>query len=758
MRKQTTLCAVFALLVMPSLAAAAVSAAPQTNAAAEPAVLASAPQTEAAAPAASAPAVGEVTYEEQSSPEPGEEHTVGAVKKSALVARVDLQLNDTILHSTVLDYALPQPLQAVAEKCAEGDNDECYFSYKAFENAEDPAVAAQANLELSVLSLQRGLVKQALSYIDKAARLAPEDPFIELTRGWTLFAAGKYKQARKSFADMLYLTADFEYASSAKLGTALAYYFEGDKAQASSDFQYIYTSNPYLISFAAYMMGQVAASRKDSRKLAPVFLQQALSHDGHNYPAMQLLAQLSEKDKENKTASFQYYSTLFSLDPTNEKAGKKVAQYAEDLQADPAAYLFYLRLDQPIVQELASVPSEKIKMALYADRWQQPVALKRVTLMASGVMSVWDERLGEVLKSPSYVTRVLEFNEQTKGIDFKDARGHVEFSARRPFVIRPVKEEKTLLVKDAAAADLFAADFSDKELKGDLLVLPVAEGMLLVNEVMAEDLIPALLATQAREIKEPAALQALAVVFRAALQEAAQQNADQPYHITDNDVYFKFKGINLTVQPMLEAVKSSRGLELSNTNLGYYASCGPVSYDNVGNTENRPNYTYSPANLSKYMLSNPPADLYSTPQDPTQWSAVKWVYLYDGAEIAARVNARAEIGSLRALVPQKLSPQGRVLSMRFEGSKGSYLAQTPQEVAYLLSAGTMPSTFFDMVPMYKGKNIQRVLVRGYDSGTGVGLCVAGAEGLAGDGSDYQGIIKYYFPNARILDTQTGELH
>ena len=60
--------------------------------------------------------------------------------------------------------------------------------------------------------------------------------------------------------------------------------------------------------------------------------------------------------------------------------------------------------------------------------------------------------------------------------------------------------------------------------------------------------------------------------------------------------------------------------------------------------------------------------------------------------------------------------------------------------------------------MYKGKNIHRLLVRGYDTGTGVGLCVAGAGGLAKDGSDYGAIIKYYFPTARILDTHTGELH
>ena len=660
--------------------------------------------------APSAEVVGSATYEESAPAD--EEHPAGTVTKSSVVTRLNLQLSERILHTTVMDYSQPPQLAAVAEKCAAGESDECYFSYKAFENSEDSAVAARANLELSILSLQRGLVKQALTYIDKAASLAPEDPFVELTRGWTLFAAGKYKKARKSFADMLYLTADFEYASSAKLGTALAYYFEGQDELSASDFQYIYTSNPYLISFSAYMMGRIASERKDSRKLAPVFLQQALNHDGHNYPAMQLLAQLSEKDKENKTASFQYYSTLYSQDPTNEEVRKKVEKYAKNLKADPEDYLFFLRLDNPIVQDMASTPSQKIKMALYADRWQQPVQLQSVSVKPSGVMSVHDERLGEVLKSPSYVTRVLEFNPQTKGVDFKDARGHVEFSARRPFVIATDKEEKTLLVKDVATRDLFAADFSDKELKGTLTVIPSEEGMLLVNEVNLEDLIPGLLATQAREVRGEAALQALAVVFRAALKEAAEKNADKPYHITDNDVYFKFKGMNLTVQAILDAAVSSRGLDLSGTDLGYYASCGTVSYDTTANTESRPNYTYSPANLAKYMISNPPADLYSTPDNPTQWSAVKWIYLYDGEEIAARVNERGEIGKLRAMVPLKMSPQGRVLSMRFDGSKGGYTAQTPQEVEYLLSAGTMRSTFFDFVPMYKGKNRQRVLVRG----------------------------------------------
>ena len=62
------------------------------------------------------------------------------------------------------------------------------------------------------------------------------------------------------------------------------------------------------------------------------------------------------------------------------------------------------------------------------------------------------------------------------------------------------------------------------------------------------------------------------------------------------------------------------------------------------------------------------------------------------------------------------------------------------------------------MPLYKGKNIQRVLVRGYDTGLGEGLCLRGAEGLAKQGTDYQGIIKYYFPQARILNTTTGMIN
>ncbi|MBO5911432.1 MAG: hypothetical protein J6Q05_04510 [Elusimicrobiaceae bacterium] len=681
---------------------------------------------------------------------------VQTVSKSSIAAhRMDSKLNEVTLHKTVLDYSLPPEIEDAARTCTQGQED-CYFTFKTFENAADTRVAAAANLELAVLAMQRGLVKQALGHIEKAGKLAPDDPFIELTHGWMLLSAGKYKKAHETFDHLLYLSADFEYVSSAKLGTALALYFSGHKDKATEQLQYLYVSNPYAISFVSYMLGRIAAETKAAKKMAPVFLQQALSHDEKNYAAAELFAKLSEKDKD-KLRAWQYYATLYSLDPHNKELADKIEKYAQDFGNKKIDYLFYLRLEQPIVHEMKSTPSALVKMALYADRNQLPQELQKVTVMASGTVKITDEKRGEILRVPSYIEKNIEFNSQTKGVDFKNSKGQTEFSAAYPFKLAAENQNKTLLVKNALTENIFSANLSDKELKGGLWVIPGDNGFLLVNEVYAEDLIPALLAAQVQDVTHEAALKALAVVLRSALLQVVEENKDKPYHITDNDVKFQFKGINLIFNTLLEASKTSGEIQLTET-ASAYANCGVVTADTVANTENKPAYVFSPANVSRYLLSNPPADLFSRPQDPTQWSGIKWIYLFDAKAIEKRISYKKGIGKLRAMTPTKLSPNGRILAMRFEGSKTSYEATTPQEIAFVISAGTMRSNFFDLVPLYKGKNIHTVLVRGYDSGLGEGLCLRGAEGLAKQGADYKGIIKYYFPEGRILNTTTGEIH
>ena len=279
------------------------------------------------------------------------ETAVPTVSKSSIATkRMDSKLNEITLHKTVLDYSLPPEIAAAARSCTQEEED-CYFAFKTFENASDKQVASSANLELAVLALQRGQVKQSLGYIEKAKSLNPDDPFVELTRGWILLSAGKYKKARETFDHLLYLSADFEYVSSAKLGAALAWYFGGNKEKAAEQLQYLYVSNPYAISFVSYMLGRIASETKVAKKMAPVFLQQSLSHDEKNYAAVELFAKLSEKDKD-KLRSWQYYATLYSLDPQNKELAAKIEKYSKDFGSKSIDYLFYLLLEQPIVHEM----------------------------------------------------------------------------------------------------------------------------------------------------------------------------------------------------------------------------------------------------------------------------------------------------------------------------------------------------------------------------------------------------------------------
>lgn len=704
-----------------------------------------------------APALCAQEMPTQDTPDIVPETATQTVSKSALAAKhLDSKLNETLLHKTVLDYSLPPEIKDAAQTCMQG-GDDCYFAFKTFENASDPKVAAAANVELAVLALQRGLVKQSLAHIEKAGQLNPDDPFTALTHGWILLSAGKYKKAHETFDHLLYLSADLEYVSSAKLGGALALYLAGQKDKAAEQLQYLYVSNPYAISFVSYMLGRIASETKAAKKMAPVFLQQSLAHDEKNYAAAELFAKLSEKEKD-KLRSWQYYATLYSLDPKNEELAAKVRKYSEDLGQKSIDYLFYLRLEQPIVHEMKTVPSEKVKMALYANHQQIPQELQQISVMASGTFAISDDARGEILKVPSYVEKKIEFNPQTGGVDFKNSRGQVEFSALRPFTLALTNPDKTLLVKSARAENIFAADLSDKELKGNLMVLPTKTGFKLINEVDSEDLIPALLATRVQDMTQEPALEALAVVLRSALLQAVEGRKNESYHITDNDEQFRFKGINLIFKTLLDASRQTTRLRLTQAAAGAYQNCGVVTADKVLNTQDKPAYTFSPANVSKYLLSNPPADLVSRPQDPTQWSGIKWIYWLEGSDIERRLSHIASVGKLRAITPTRITPNGRILAMRFEGSKTTYEATNPQEIAFILSAGTMRSNFFDLVPLYQGNRIKNVLVRGYDTGLGEGLCLRGAEGLAKQGRDYQGIIKYYFPEARILDTQTGTVH
>jgi len=143
------------------------------------------------------------------------------------------------------------------------------------------------------------------------------------------------------------------------------------------------------------------------------------------------------------------------------------------------------------------------------------------------------------------------------------------------------------------------------------------------------------------------------------------------------------------------------------------------------------------------MFSNPPADLLSAPKDPTQWSEIKWIYAIPIKDIQARLKQNFNIGKLKYFEVADFSDTGRVLAVRFVGSKKTI--ELPfKEANFVLSAGTLRSDFFTFIPFKK-----EILFIGSDTGNGSGICIAGAIGLAGEQKNADDILNYYYPSYKI---------
>ncbi|WP_428897890.1 SpoIID/LytB domain-containing protein [Parelusimicrobium proximum] len=661
----------------------------------------------------------------------------------------DIRLNNDLIRRSVMNYTLPPALERVNQKCKSVTSEECFFNYKPFEHDEDKTVAMQANTELAFLSLQMGEIKNAVEYIEKASSFSPDDPFLELAKGWFYLSSGSYKKAKASFDRIPFLSADFEYVSYARLGSAYAKYYLKDRDGAMEDFAYIYSSYPYMISLASHMMAKITyeKGKKKERKAVVIYEEQSLSHDVRNLPATKQLAQAEEKLKERRSA-WQHYAIIYSYDMTDKKTAKKLKKLSKDFRLDPINYMYYARISQPLLRKYDSYKSPSVSMLLYAGMDNGEVPLTEVEIMPSAKAEIRNDKLSQPLKMDTYATKKIVFNKEHAGVSVKDAWGNVDLASVTPLDIY-VPDGYTMLIKNPKAENIFATDLSDKEIKGSLRIVPVEGGFLIINRVMTEDLLPSLLYSSTYKEEGPETLKALTIVLRSYLAKLMSEPRKKGvYDITDNEHGIKFSGVNLEAPEYAKAVAATRKIHVDTSEPYFYEDCGVLTEGGVRNTSARFGYTFSPSNVFKYILSNPPLDLLSSPADATQWARIKWNYLYDIKDIERRANNIKKIGRITGIVQENSSDDGRVLKLLIKGKKGD-IEVSAENISHMLGAYTLRSNFFTIIPIYKGKKIRNLLLMGVDTGYGNGLCISGADGLERKGFNYMKILEYYFPGSGI---------
>jgi peptidoglycan hydrolase-like amidase/tetratricopeptide (TPR) repeat protein len=683
-------------------------------------------------------------------PVPEQKEAAEAVQTTALtVARLpDIKLNEDSINKSVIKYSYSENLNPARADFETGATAEALKQYSQAAKDETLAkeVKASAAVQSALLYMQQAEFKKAAEYAAIAAQQDEQNPFYQLVNVWAYAAQNNPKQARKEYNKLLFLTADFEYLTSAKLAVAMADFYNKNYTQSYSAFENLYGTDPYVISHAIFMMGRMNYI-KEAYKTAQTLFEQALTHDPQNYAAQKYLA-YNLKELKQFVPAWQTFASLYVLDTQDKELGKQIKSLSEYIKGDPKDYLYYTKLKEIYSTTPSPSDSPQLRVALFTGADGEPTNLQSFSFITANGFSIKDDSLGKVISAPAFTSRDIIFDAEHSAAIIQSRGGNTEFATKRPFVIEPDIKGSSILIKNAQGKDVFAANTGDKELRGNILVIPHKEGLTLVNYTTVEDALPAMLMSAARGEKSPQALQALAVVIRTKLAAKIAENKNI-FDVSDNDRQIPYGGINMQADYTANAAKATAGETLSPAEgVDFYRSCSAAAKEEGLTSSAMISYPLSPENIFKFMLSNPPANLISAPQDPTLWSAVKWVYTIPAKEVQARLK-KYNIGTIKYIQPAALSKEGRVLSVTFSGTKKTI--ELPfEEANFLLSAGTLRSNFFFIIPFGKQGKAKEFLLLGSETGQGKGLCIDGAVGLDREGKTKEEILSYYLFSYRVI--------
>lgn len=108
------------------------------------------------------------------------------------------------------------------------------------------------------------------------------------------------------------------------------------------------------------------------------------------------------------------------------------------------------------------------------------------------------------------------------------------------------------------------------------------------------------------------------------------------------------------------------------------------------------------------------------------------------------------VGAIRKIIPLVRGESGRIISLKIEGSSGSYIIKGELHIRKALLKSTLYSScFYVRVKGNRSAAPETFVLVGAGFGHGVGMCQTGAAGLALRGMKYEAILKHYYQGSRI---------
>ncbi len=266
----------------------------------------------------------------------------------------------------------------------------------------------------------------------------------------------------------------------------------------------------------------------------------------------------------------------------------------------------------------------------------------------------------------------------------------------------------------------------DRWYRGRVLVVPTEKGVTAVNWVDIEEYLYSVIGGEMDARWPQEALKAQAIAARTYALYKRQEQRNHPLFDLGNtpDRWQIYKGVISESPATYDAVDKTAGKVLTFNNqiiLSVFHACSG------GHTEN-----------AEDVWGNPLPYLRAVPDFDQNIPQCQWQRNFSAAEISQRF---PEVGTVKQLVPEELSPFGSIKQLRIVGDKGTKTLKG-EEVRTALK---LRSTRFTIADTGDGN----FLLQGRGFGHGLGMSQWGAYNLALQRANHLQILAYYYKGVAL---------
>ena len=295
-----------------------------------------------------------------------------------------------------------------------------------------------------------------------------------------------------------------------------------------------------------------------------------------------------------------------------------------------------------------------------------------------------------------------------------------------------------------------------KRYRGEVFVLPIDTGLVVVNRLGTEDYLRGVVPVEmgSHPLGDSAALQAQAVASRsyAYVRSVDGTGAFDLRATTADQVY---GGIDVESAYANDAIDATRGLVIRYggrvVDAPFHSTCGGSTAEpsEIWRTEGAPYLQRVSDRIGtsdRYYCDIAPRYRWSRTLTASQLNAALDQYLRTYSTIPP-----GRPGTTRAIGVRDRTPSGRVAVLDVETERGIFPVRG-NDIRYVLRAPgseILNSTYFSVEPEYRDGLVSRVTFRGQGNGHGVGMCQWGAIGRARAGQSFRAILGTYYPGTTV---------